>query len=661
MPADDLRLRITAVDRVSKTINKIVFAINKINRASKGVNSNFSKMDQRLKVIGQTATKFGKKMQAFGGGLTRKLTLPIGVFAGFATKKFADVEQGFINVRKTTGLALKDIEKSIFGISKRIPVSIQMLNEIAGAAGQLGVKGKQNIEKFTETFAKLQIASDVKGEDGAKAIARILTVTGDGVKTIDKFSSALVDLGNNSAAGEAEILGIATAISTSTSMFKLGSANVLGISAALKSLGQKDQAAGTVLGRVFAAIDKSIRSGGRPLQQLIALTGKTQEELAKQFDTDSAGLFTELVASLASKGKRGLEALENMGVKGDRVTRVMGTLIKNHGLLEKSMKRSNKAYEDNVALSIEVAEQSKSFNASMVAFRNAVTRLQFKLGRALAPAILWVTKRLAGMMKFLEDNPTIAKFAFALGGILAVMGPLIAAVGAFISTVGGILLMKGVLTALGISIGSVLLIAAKFVLIGVAIASVANLIYKAWNPIKEFFKTLWNDPSQAIQVFSAFIASAFSASLADDIMENWGKVEDFFSSLWDVPIAAAEKFFGVLDGIKETARGAFLTAQDALPSVFGTASDSAEQPIPRQNKVEVKNLQDIGFKNLSELQRSIGAKQIKKQADNREFLTRTNNARVSLDFKNKPENLSVRPQEDSSEFLDINNGLLGAL
>jgi len=544
-----------------------------------------------------------------------------------------------------------------------------MLNEIAGAAGQLGVKGKDNIEKFTETFAKLQIASDISGEDGAKSIARILTVTGDGVKNIDRFSSAIVDLGNNSAAGEAEILGVANRVAGATGRFKLGAANVLGISTALKSLGKNAESSGTVIGRTFNQIDQALRNGGRELEQLKAITKLSGEELRTAFAEDSTSVFKKVVDGLArmkGEGKNTVQAMNNLGLKGVRINDVMGTLIDKNEVLTKSLKRSNQAYKDNAALNAEVAEQSKSFNAAMVGFKNTLVRLQVRLGKFLAPAIVFVTKKLKGMMEFFDKNPAIEKFVFVLGGILAVLGPIIAMIGTFVTAAGGFLIVKSMLGALGISVGAILIVFAKFIAIAAVVAFAAVTIYRAWGPIKQFFSDLWNDPMVAIKTFVGFITSIFLGNgIANALIDNWENIGSFFVSIWNAPINAAKGFLKVIDkiinsaqpvkaafgaisgtfsGIKEAATGAFLTAGDKLSNLFGREPSSAG-----------------ALKTPPQPEANIGAREVKKQADNREFLTRTNNARVSLDFKNKPENVSVKSSKDSSGFLDINNGLLGAL
>ena len=364
MPAAKYVMKLLAADKISRVLKRVQGNISKFNKKSR---FNFQRLKGPILAAGTAAA----------------------AFAALSINSFRKFEQGVVNVRKTTGLGFEEISDTIQGLAKRLPISTDNLLEIAGAAGQLGVKGAGNIAKFTETFAKLEVASNVAGEEGAKQIARILTVTGDGIPTIDRFSAALVDLGNNSAASESEILEMSTRVAGATARFDVGSAGVLGISAALKSLGRRSEESGGVIGRAFNSIDQAIRNGGFEMEQLQVIMGKTGSQIKKQFKDDAAGTFKSFIDGLSRMDKKGFnvtKTLKNMGLSGVRIDAVIGTLVKNNDVLEQSLTRSNKAYKENSALNKEFGEQTKTTNAKIQKFKNALGALFITIGQKLAPA-----------------------------------------------------------------------------------------------------------------------------------------------------------------------------------------------------------------------------------------------------------------------------------
>ena len=177
----------TAIDRVQKRFPKLTRSIRRASRASKIFNAQTKRMRAALTKIGGGMKRFGRSMSIF-------ITAPL-LLAGAAGVKFFGIfQQGLRGVEKTTGLArdvVAKLGKRFDDLSTKIPVNTDEMLELAKAGGQLGVKGVENIEKFTVTMAKLSRASDVAGEEGAKSIARILTVTSDGIGKIERFSSAL--------------------------------------------------------------------------------------------------------------------------------------------------------------------------------------------------------------------------------------------------------------------------------------------------------------------------------------------------------------------------------------------------------------------------------------------------------------------------------------
>ena len=197
----------------------------------------------------------------------------LGVMASFKAfqgisrlvEEFSKVETAVIGVAKTTGLMgrdLKGLERNLENLSMKIPVSTTKLLEFSKVAGQLGVRGTKNLEIFAETMAKMEVATDVVGEEGALAMTRMLNVMKEGPDEIKRLASVIVELGNTSAATEKEIVKIGTRVALATARFKIGTTEAVAIGTAMKEMGIEAELGGTAVSRVFTAMDSAMREGG---------------------------------------------------------------------------------------------------------------------------------------------------------------------------------------------------------------------------------------------------------------------------------------------------------------------------------------------------------------------------------------------------------------
>lgn len=511
-----VRIQLKAIDQATKNVQALKREFRSISVPVRRINNQFKALQGELKGITTLGEKAGKALKSIGKGLTIGATLPIATAAVLSVKKFGDLEQAAINVRKTTGLALSEINGFVDDISRRAPLTQEALFEIAGAAGQLGVKGVRNIAIFTETMAKLERASDVAGEEGAKAVVRLLNVSGDGIGKIQQFSSALVDLGNNAAASESEILEMATRVGLATSQFKLGSKNILGIATAMKNVGIQAEAGGTVIGKTFLQIEAAILKGGKPLKALERITGQSRAQLKKTFETDATSVFVSFINGLARLKNEGVAtsiALDKFGLVGDRINAVIPTMVEGSKDLSGMLNRSAKAFQENVAVENEFAEQAKGFNAAMTKVENVLTRIQKKVGAALAPAVLKLGSLFERLEKFLDNNPGFGKFLIWAAAVTAVLGPLLVGLGFVMTGLAGLAPLlalvassfsfvapivlavtsgfgafMGIVTSVGSAIAG--FISLPVVAVVGAIAGVALVMWKNWDKVKEVFQAI---------------------------------------------------------------------------------------------------------------------------------------------------------------------------
>ena len=287
----------------------------------------------------------GNSVMAFGRATAAFLLTPVGAIIGTLAALFAlissnkktivEFDAGLRGVQKTTNMADEELFKfgdAVIALSNNLKsVSSKELLEYAQVAGQLGVKGSANILKFSETLARLQTASDISGEQGASEIARLLTLTDGGVENVQAFGDEIVNLGNNFAATEKEILANAERIAQNTGLYKIGRQEVLAYATATKAVGVEAELVGSTFGRTLGTIEKALRTGNGA-EAFAAVTGKSVEELKKAFKQDASGVFNEFIAGLNKVNKTGGSVnavLERVNITAIRDQAVLASLATN--------------------------------------------------------------------------------------------------------------------------------------------------------------------------------------------------------------------------------------------------------------------------------------------------------------------------------------------
>ncbi|WP_286710221.1 MULTISPECIES: phage tail tape measure protein [Sphingobacterium] len=257
-----------------------------------------------------------------------------GLFALFQANKDTVIQfdDGLKSVSKTTGLsgkALQQYSDDIIQLSRALKtVESKQLLEYSQVAGQLGVKGRDNLLAFSEALAKLETASDIRGEEGATKIARLLTLTDGGVQNVKEFGDEIVNLGNNFAATESEILTNAEAIGQNVGLYKIGRKDVLAYATATKAVGLEAEVVGSTFSRTLGQFEKMTRSG-KGVNDLLKIIGGTQADLQKRFKTDASGVFMDYIRGLNKINQAGgsvNEALERTGIIAVRDQRVIASL-----------------------------------------------------------------------------------------------------------------------------------------------------------------------------------------------------------------------------------------------------------------------------------------------------------------------------------------------
>ena len=382
-----VRLAVEGGNRVKADLRSVGASgersLKKIDRAS-------DKASRGLGTLSNRASALRRHMRLLGGVIA---AAAVGRGLQQMVKLYADFETGLIGVGKTADLSGTELEalgKEIDELSKRMPVATDELLAIAQSAGQLGVKGSDNILKFTETVAKLGTATDLSGDQAAMALARILNVTGEALGKVDVLGSVIVALGNNFAATESQIAEMATEVARGAAVFGVSSAQASALAAALAAVGVKSEVAGTSIGRILRMIDAAIRSGGEHLAILTQITGRTAEKIKELFQKDAMAAFALFIDGLKRIGDAGgsvADAMAALGLADQRLLKTIPVLANRADLLAQALEIANRETGNATALNEEAARAFESLNNQTEVMWNNIKSLARAIGADLAPGV----------------------------------------------------------------------------------------------------------------------------------------------------------------------------------------------------------------------------------------------------------------------------------
>ena len=381
----------------------------------------------RLKKVNDTTGKTGVANQSgsskLGGIASRFAPLAIGagLLAGIKStvSQASDIEEAMIGVGKTTNISgdeLGALEDKLLGISKSLPVPTARLLEIAQAAGTVGIKGADNIAKFTEVVGKLDLATnDLNGEEAARSLARILNLSGESVGNVDKLASAMVSLGNNTTTTEGVIAHMATNLSTRVGQFNASSESIVALSGALAASGIQAEIASGTIQRTLSEMQRSFESGGNEAKVFADTAGVSVDELKKLFKQDglkALALFTDGLAKQEKEGKSVISTLDKLKLSGVGYSTVLGTLASQNELVGKSFELVGQQYNNATALDEEAATASKAYNKSLQGLSNSLTSFANNVGEIFLPAASFIIDNLKSVIDFADRATTAIRSFF---------------------------------------------------------------------------------------------------------------------------------------------------------------------------------------------------------------------------------------------------------
>ena len=452
--------KLAAMEGQLHRVQQALIAVGKENSFANRIN----KLGDSLIKGGDKIKTFGDNISSFGGKLTTGLTAPLVASVGLITKAAIDYESAFAGVKKTVDetatVSYQKLSDGIRQMAKELPASAVEIANVAEVAGQLGIK-TEDILSFSRTMIDMGESTNLSAEEAATAIAKIANIMGLTSDEYSRFGAAVVDLGNNFATTEKDIVEMTNRLAAGGKLAGLSTADILGLATAMSSVGIEAEAGGTAMTQTLTAIGNAVSLTGKGAADdlnLIAKTaGMTSEEFQQAWKEKPVVALQSFIKGLQEAQNKGVNInaiLMQLGMTGVRQSNMLKSLALASDKMGQAVDRSNKAWKENTALTNEANKRYETTESQLKMFKNQVTDLAIEFGGPLLKALReglkagkpWI-ETLAKMAKqFSSMSEEQQRNILKWGALAAGAGPALTILGKGLGIIGNLTKALGWLT-----------------------------------------------------------------------------------------------------------------------------------------------------------------------------------------------------------------------
>lgn len=335
--------------------------------------------------------------------------------AGYAIKTGIDFESAFAGVKKTVNASdeeLSQFRQEIRDMAKEVPQSASSIAEVAEAAGQLGIKN-ENLMSFTRVMSDLGVATNMSATEAATSLARLANITQMPQENFGRLGSTIVALGNNLATTESEITEMGLRLAGAGKQVGMSEAKILGLSAAISSVGIEADAGGSAVSTVMTKMQLAVENGGDSLQQFADVAGMSAEQFQQAFKEDASQALVAFITGLGTMDARGKSAIATLSDMEITEIRQRDALLRLSGagdLLSESLGIATQAWDENNALTKEAGQRYETLESRLQILKNNVSDLGISFYDSMRDPLKDTVNEGIGYVEQLSD-------AFSAGGL----------------------------------------------------------------------------------------------------------------------------------------------------------------------------------------------------------------------------------------------------
>lgn len=305
------------------------------------------------------------------------------------TQAYADMDESMANVRKYTGQTdaqVREMNEDFKKVDTR--TSRDQLNELAGAAGRLGITSKELIEEFVDGADKINVAlGDDLGEGAVDKIGKLAQMFGEdktkGLRgAMLATGSAVNELAQNSSANAGYIVDFTADLSGVGIQAGMTQAQLMGLASALDQNMQEEATSSTVFSqlitKMFQEPAKFAKIAGIEVKKFTNLMKTNANEGLMQFLSamKSRGGFAEMAPMF-----------EEMQLNGTRAVGVLSAVASHLDQVKVAQNLAAQSYAAGTSVLDEFNVQNNTTQAQLDKAKNHLRDLSVELGETLLPVM----------------------------------------------------------------------------------------------------------------------------------------------------------------------------------------------------------------------------------------------------------------------------------
>lgn len=613
--ADAFTTAQTKLNNARAAVKQTQADIESCNRALKTAQSQWTAMGKTLEDFGQKASATGKALTGAGKTLTTTVTTPIVAMGTAAIKASLDFESSFTSVRKTVDAteaefsALASASKSM---STQIAASTTEINEVMATAGQLGIANDYLVD-FTRTMIDLGNSTDIVANDAASTLAKFANITTMDQSQFGNLGATLVDLGNNFATVESDIMNMSLRLAAAGHQVGLTEPQILGFAAALSSVGVRAEMGGSAFSKALINMEVAAETGGQALEDFARVSGMTAEGFKALWDSDPAAAFQAFIVGLAQMDEAGVSAIATLQEIGIAEIRLRDTLLRSvnaNELFAEAQAMAVNAWEENTALTEEANKRYATTQSRLTNLKNTAVLFAQQIGDDLNPTIQELIDGANELLEgFLAMDETqrqqivrMAAYAAAAGPVLLVLGKATKGIGTLSTGIGKFATavgkagggMSGFLSVLSKSPAVWLAIAAATVTATVAFADYISGAKQAREALAAMNETAqqWKDTA-AETFYGTSEGVSFFGMSEGDFSRQTQSAQDWLDGLLKVWTDGEKETDEIVSSWTDSFKALTASTREELSNLKATADESGYTGVSEQLARDIETLDSL--------------------------------------------------------------------